>query len=57
MIGNLGAEIEFLSFHQKLVKICTAAENLDTCVYFGLSGRYNQPVQYGRDVAHKSRVA
>ncbi len=34
-----------------------AAKNLDTRVYFGMSGRYNQPVQYGRDAAHKSRAA
>ncbi len=38
VIGHLGAE-----FSQKLVKICAAAKNLDTCVYFGMSGRYNQP--------------
>ena len=40
-----------------MVKICAAAKNLDTRVNFGMSGRYNQPVQYGRDTAHKSRVA
>ncbi len=33
------------------------ARNLDTRVNFGMSGRYNQPVQYGRDAAHKSRAA
>ncbi len=44
-------------FSQELVKICVAAKNLDTRVYFGMSGRYNQPVQYGRDAAHKSRAA
>jgi hypothetical protein len=31
--------------------------NFDTRVYFGMSGQYNQPVQYGRDAAHKSRAA
>ena len=56
MIGHLEAEIEFLR-SQEIVKICTAARNLDTCVNFGMSGRYNQPVQYGRDAAHKSRAA
>ena len=40
-----------------MVKICAAAKNLDTRVYFGMSGWYNQPVQYGRDAAHKSRAA
>ena len=40
-----------------MVKICVAAKNLDTPVYFGMSGRYNQLVQYGKDTAHKSRAA
>ncbi len=44
-------------FSQELVKICAAAKILDTRVNFGRSGRYNQPLQYGRDAAHKSRVA
>ncbi len=38
------------------MKICAATNNLDIRVYFGMSGRYNQPVQYGRDSAHKSRA-
>ncbi len=45
-----------LQFSQELVKICVAANNFDLRVYFGMSGRYNQPVQYGRDSAHKSRA-
>ncbi len=40
-----------------MVKICAVARNLDIRVNFGMSGRYNQPVQYGRDAAHKSRAA
>jgi hypothetical protein len=44
-------------FSRELVKICAAAKNLDTRIYFGMSGRYNQPVQYGRDAAHKSWAA
>jgi hypothetical protein len=40
-----------------MVKICAAARNLDTRVNFGMSGRYNQAVRYGRDAAHKSRAA
>jgi hypothetical protein len=40
-----------------LVKICVAANNLDIRFYFGMSGRYNQLVLYGRDAAHKSRAA
>jgi hypothetical protein len=50
VIGHLGAEIG-------LGKICAAAINFDFCVYFGMSGQYKQPVQYGRDSAHKSRAA
>ncbi len=46
-----------LEFSQELVKICAAANNFDFRVYFGMSGRYKQPVQYGRDSAHKSRAA
>ncbi len=52
MIGHLEAE-----FSQEIVKICTAARNLDTSVNFGKSGLYNQPVHYGRGAAHKSRAA
>ncbi len=44
-------------FSQEIVKICAAAKNLDTRMNFDRSGRYNQPVQYGRDAAHKSRAA
>jgi hypothetical protein len=40
-----------------MVKICAAAKNLDTRVKFGMSGRYNQRVQYRRDTTHKSRAA
>ncbi len=39
------------------MKICAAANNFDFRIYFGMSGRYKQPVQYGRDSAHKSRAA
>jgi hypothetical protein len=46
-----------LEFSQELGKICAAANNFDFCVYFGMSGRYKQPVQYGRDSAHKRRAA
>jgi hypothetical protein len=40
-----------------LVKIYAAANDFDFRVYFGMLGRYKQPVQYGRDSAHKSRAA
>jgi hypothetical protein len=40
-----------------MVKICAAAKNLDTRMNSVMLGRYNQPVQYGRDAAHKSRPA
>ncbi len=40
-----------------MVKICAADRNLDTRVNYDRSGRYNQPVQYGRDAAHKIRAA
>jgi hypothetical protein len=42
---------------QELVKIHAAAYNFDFRVNFGMSGRYKQPVQYGRESAHKSRAA
>ena len=35
-----------------MVKICAAAKNLDTRVNFGMSGWYNQLVQYRRGAAH-----
>jgi hypothetical protein len=40
-----------------LVKIYAAAYNLDFRIHYDMSGRYKQPVQYGRDSAHKSRAA
>ncbi len=40
-----------------MVKICAAARNLDTSGNLGKSGLYNQPAQYRRDAAHKSRAA
>ncbi len=54
---TLRSRDRILEFSQEIVKICAAAKNSDTRVYFGMSGRYNQPVQYGRDAAHKSRAA
>jgi hypothetical protein len=39
------------------VEIHAAAYNFDFPVNFGMSGRYKQPVQYGRESAHKSRAA
>ncbi len=39
------------------MKIYAAANYFDFRVYFGMSGRYKQPVQYGRDSAHESRAA
>jgi hypothetical protein len=59
VIGHLGAEFEFgfeFEFSQEVVKICAAANNLDLRIYFGISGWYNQLVQYRRDSAHKSRA-
>ncbi len=53
---TLRSRDRIFEFSQKLVKICAAANNLDLRVYFGMSGRYNQPVQYGRDSVHKSRA-
>ena len=53
---TLRSRDRILEFSQELVKICAAANNLDLRVYFGMSGRYNQPVQYGRDSVHKSRA-
>ncbi len=54
---TLRSRDRIFKFSQELVKICAAAKILDTCVNFDRSGRYNQPVQYGRDAAHKSRAA
>ena len=53
---TLRSRDRILEFSQELVKICAAANNLDFRAYFGMSGRYKQPVQYGRDSAHKSRA-
>ncbi len=39
------------------MEIHAAAYNFDFRVNFGMSGRYKQPVQYGRESAHKSRAA
>ncbi len=33
-----------------------ATNNFDLRIYFGMSGWYKQPVQYGRDSSHKSRA-
>jgi hypothetical protein len=54
---TLRSRDRIFEFLQEMVKICAAAWILDTRVNFGKSGRYNQPVQYGRDAAHKSRAA
>ncbi len=39
------------------MKIYAAAYNFDFRVYFGMSGRYKQLVQYGKESDHKSRAA
>ncbi len=39
------------------MEIHAAAYNFDFRVNFGMSGWYKQPVQYGRESAHKSRAA
>ncbi len=54
---TLWSRDRIFKFSQELVKICGAAKILDTRVNFDRSGQYNQPVQYGRDAAHKSRAA
>ncbi len=54
---TLRSRDRILEFSQEFVKICAAANNFDFRVYFGMSGRYKQPVQYGRDSAHKSEAA
>jgi hypothetical protein len=54
---TLRSRDRIFEFSQEIVKICTATRNLDTRVNFGMSGQYNQPEQYGRDAAHKSRAA
>jgi len=54
---TLRSRDRIVEFSQEIVKICAAARNLNTLVIFDRSGRYNQPVQYGRDAVHKSRAA
>ncbi len=54
---TLRSRNRIFEFSQEMMKICAAAKNLDTRVNIGMSSRYNQPVQYGRDTAHKSRAA
>ncbi len=44
-------------FSQEMVKICAAAWILGIRGNFDRSCQYNQPVQYGRDAAHKSGAA
>ncbi len=46
-----------MEFSQELVKMYATVNNLDFRVHFGMSGWYKQPVQYGRESAHKSRAA
>ncbi len=52
---TLRSRDRILEFSQELVKICAATINFDFRIS-GMSGRYNQPVQYGRNSAHKSRA-
>jgi hypothetical protein len=47
---------KILESSQELVKIYAAAYNFDFRENFGMSGRYNQPLQYGRECTNKSRV-
>ncbi len=54
---TLRSRDRILEVSQEIVKICAAAKNLETRVNLGMSGRYNQLVQFGRDAAHKSRAA
>jgi hypothetical protein len=62
LIEGLGAEQlapkdrrKFSKYTQRPI-ILTSAYILDFRAYFSLSGRYNQPVQYGRECANKSSV-
>jgi hypothetical protein len=57
VIGTLRSRDRILEFSQELVKIYAAAYNFDFRVYFGMLGRYKQPVQYVTESAHKSRAA
>jgi hypothetical protein len=60
LIEDLGAELLAPKYQRKFLKdmrpptIWPSAKILDCGAYFGLSGRYNQPVQYGRECANKS---
>ncbi len=62
LIGDLGAEKlapkdrRKFSKYMRPPKFLRSAQILDCRVNFGLSGRYNQPVQYGRECANKSSV-
>ena len=50
------SRVRFVIFPRKKVEIFAAA-NIERARIFGRSCRYNRPVQYGRDAAHKSRAA
>ncbi len=54
---TLRSRYRILEFSQELVKMYAATYNFGFRVDFGMSGRYKQPVQYGRDTAHESRAA
>ncbi len=54
---TLRSRDKIFEFSQEMVKICTTAWILDTRGNFDRLCRYNQPVQYRRDAAHKSRAA
>ncbi len=62
LIGDLGAEQlapkdrQKFSKYTRPPKFLRSAQILDCRVNFGLSGRYNQPVQYGKECANKSSV-
>ncbi len=54
---TLRSRDRIFEFSQEMVKICAAAWILDTRGNFDRSCQYKQPVQHGRDAAHKSRAA
>ncbi len=54
---TLRSRDKIFEFSQEKAKIWAAAWILDIRGNFDRSCRYNQPVQYGRDAAHKSRAA
>jgi hypothetical protein len=56
VIGHLEAEIEFWISIENGENL-GARRDSDICKDFDKSCRYNRPVQYRRDAAHKSRVA